>query len=234
MLSLAWPLSCLRDRALEEGLKGGRCHPSVPDYHITAVLGLAGSGWAAKLLERSGSGGAFEGGKDCAESGWAAKLLERSGSGGGFEGGRCHPSVSDYHITAVLGLAGSGWAAKLLERSGAGGVFEGGKDCAEFGWAAKLLERSGPGGGFEGGKVPSVSFGLPYNCCAGSGWAAKLLERSGAGGVFEGGKDCAEFGWAAKLLERSGPGGGFEGGKVPSVSFGLPYNCCAGSGWAPA
>ena len=36
---------------------------------------------------------------------------------------------------------------------------------------------------------------------------------------------------AAKLLERSGPGGGFEGGKVPSVSFGLPYNCCAGSGW---
>ena len=106
MLSLAGPLSCLRDRALEEGLKGGRCHPSVSDYHITAVLGLAGSGWAAKLLERSGSGGAFEGGKD----------------------------------------------------------------CAEFGWAAKLLERSGPGGGFEGGKVPSVSFGLPYNCCAGSGW----------------------------------------------------------------
>ena len=43
--------------------KGGRCHPSVSDYHITAVLGLAGSGWAAKLLERSGSGGGFEGGK---------------------------------------------------------------------------------------------------------------------------------------------------------------------------
>ena len=61
--------------------------------------------------------------------------------------------------------------------------------------------------GLKGGKVPSVSFGLPYNCCAGSGWAAKLLDRSGSGG-------------------------GFEGGKVPSVSFGLPYNCCAGSGWA--
>ena len=48
---------------MEEGLKGGRCHPSVSDYHITAVLGLAGSGWAAKLLDRSGSGGGFEGGK---------------------------------------------------------------------------------------------------------------------------------------------------------------------------
>ena len=54
--------------------------------------------------------------------------------------------------------------------------------------------------------MPSVSFGLPYNCCAGSGWAAKLLDRSGS---------AAE-----------------EGLKVPSVSFGLPYNCCAGSGWA--
>ena len=42
MLILAGPLSCLRDRALEEGLRGGRCHPSVSDYHITAVLGLAG------------------------------------------------------------------------------------------------------------------------------------------------------------------------------------------------
>ena len=51
MLSLAGPLSCLRDRALEEGLKGGRCHPSVSDW----------SGCAAKLLDRSGSGGAFEG-----------------------------------------------------------------------------------------------------------------------------------------------------------------------------
>ena len=28
--------------------------------------------------------------------------------------------------------------------------------------------------------MPSVSFGLPYNCCAGSGWAAKLLDRSGS------------------------------------------------------
>ena len=45
----------------------------------------------------------------CAGSGWAAKLLDRSGSGAekGLRGGRCHPSVSDYHITA-------GWAAKLL------------------------------------------------------------------------------------------------------------------------
>ena len=42
MLGLAGPLSCLTDRALEEGLKGGRCHPSVSEYHITAVLGLAG------------------------------------------------------------------------------------------------------------------------------------------------------------------------------------------------
>ena len=57
--------------------------------------------------------------------------------------------------------------------------------------------------------MPSVSFGLPYNCCAGSGWAAKLLDRSGS------------------AAEK-----GLRGGKVPSVSFGLPYNCCAGSGWA--
>ena len=44
----------------------------------------------------------------CAGSGWAAKLLDRSGSAAeeGLKGGRCHPSVSDYHITAVLGLAG--------------------------------------------------------------------------------------------------------------------------------
>ena len=28
--------------------------------------------------------------------------------------------------------------------------------------------------------MPSVSFGLPYNCCAGSGWAATLLDRSGS------------------------------------------------------
>ena len=43
----------------------------------------------------------------CAGSGWAAKLLDRSGSAAedGLRGGRCHPSVSDYHITAVLGLA---------------------------------------------------------------------------------------------------------------------------------
>ena len=81
----------------------------------------AGSGWAAKLLDTSGSGAAerLRGGKVpsisfglryncCAGSGWAAKLLDRSGSGAekGLRGGRCHPSVSDYHITAVLGLAG--------------------------------------------------------------------------------------------------------------------------------
>ena len=44
----------------------------------------------------------------CAGSGWAAKLLDRSGSGAekGLRGGGCHPSVSDYNITAVLGLAG--------------------------------------------------------------------------------------------------------------------------------
>ena len=66
MLSLAGPLSCLRDRALEEGLKGGRCHPSVSDYHITAVLGLAGplSCLRDRALEERLRG------KDCAESGW--------------------------------------------------------------------------------------------------------------------------------------------------------------------
>ena len=44
----------------------------------------------------------------CAGSGWAAKLLDRSGSGAEkpLRGARCHPSVSDYQITAVLGLAG--------------------------------------------------------------------------------------------------------------------------------
>ena len=91
----------------------------------------------------------------CAGSGWAAKLLDRSGSAAeeGLKGGRCHPSVSDYHITAVLGLAGR-------------------LSCLTDG--ALLLRR------FERGKVPSVSFGLPYNCCAGSGWAAKLLDRSGS------------------------------------------------------
>ena len=43
----------------------------------------------------------------CAGSGWPAKLLDRSGSGAekGLKGGRCHPSVSDYQTTAVLGLA---------------------------------------------------------------------------------------------------------------------------------
>ena len=117
MLGLAGPLSCLTDRALEEGLKGGRCHPSVSDYHITAVLGLAGPLTAVLGL-----------------AGWAAKLLDRSGSGA-EEGLRGHPSVSDYHITAVVGVAGH------------------------------LPEERG---GFEG---PSVSFGLPYNCCGGSGWA---------------------------------------------------------------
>ena len=44
----------------------------------------------------------------CAGSGWAAKLLDRSSSGAEkrLRRGRCHPSGSDYHITAVLGLAG--------------------------------------------------------------------------------------------------------------------------------
>ena len=82
-------------------------------------------------------------------------MLDRSGSAAeeGLKGGRCHPSVSDYHITVVLGLARR--LSCLTDR-------------------ALLLRR------FEGGKVPSVSFGLPYNCCAGSGWAAKLLDRWGS------------------------------------------------------
>ena len=44
----------------------------------------------------------------CAGSGWAAKLLDTSGSGAAerLRGQVPHPSVSDYHITAVLGLAG--------------------------------------------------------------------------------------------------------------------------------
>ena len=168
MLGLAGPLSCLTDRALEDGLKGGRCHPSVSDYHITAVLGLAGplSCLTDRALEEglTGKVPSVSFGLPyncCAGSGWAAKLLDRSGFGGGFEGGgRCHPSVSDYHITAVLGLAGP--LSCLTDRA---------------------LEE-----GLKGGKVPSVSFGLPYNCCAGSGWAAKLLDRSGSGGGFEGGE----------------------------------------------
>ena len=60
----------------------------------------------------------------CAGSGWAAKLLDRLGSGGGFEGGKV-PSVSfglPYNC-----CAGSGWAAKLLDRSSFGGGFEGGE-----------------------------------------------------------------------------------------------------------
>ena len=81
----------------------------------------AGCGWAAKLLDTSGSAAAerLRGGKVpsvsfglpyncCAGSGWAAKLLDTSGSGAAerLRGRRCHPSVSDYHIAAVLGLAG--------------------------------------------------------------------------------------------------------------------------------
>ena len=53
---------------------GGRCHPSVSDYHITAVLGLAGP--LSCLTDRA---------------------LEE-----GLKGGRCHPSVSEYHITSYL------------------------------------------------------------------------------------------------------------------------------------
>ena len=131
----------------------------------------AGSGWAATLLDTSGSGAAERLRGEvpsvsfglpyncCAGSGWTAKLLDTSGSAAAerLRGGRCHQSVSDYHITAVLGLAGP--LSCLTHPASSGSA------------AAERL---------RGGKVPSVSFGLPYNCCAGSGWAAKLLDTSGS------------------------------------------------------
>ena len=168
----------------------------------------AGSGWAAKLLDRSGSAAeeGLKGGRchpsvsdyhitavlGLAGSGWAAKLLDRSGSAAeeGLKGGRCHPSVSDYHITAVLGLAGP--LSCLTDRALVlrSGSLEGCHPSVSDYHITAVLGLAGPLScltdralllrGFEGGKVPSVSFGLPYNCCAGSGWAAKLLDRLGS------------------------------------------------------
>ena len=101
--------------------------------------------------------------------------------------------------------------------------------------------------------MPSVSFGLPYNelglarqLTAVLGLAGRLsclTDRALLSSNVAAQPDPAQQlygnpkltdGTLQTLLSSRARSAeeGLKGGMVPSVSFGLPYNCCAGSGWA--